>query len=287
MISQKSGKKITFWLIAPDFRNRLRYPSVSLTFGMCWCFWLGRGVPKILLDVKCWYCKVRWWHLFLQTLRVLFVFVCWFPHFSFTARTVRVFVFWSRCTFRMASWYSLSDTCFISGSGLCDVTSFFENHVRQSSSLYVGRIGVYSPACWCISKTICLYKSLALKSWLDGLPRACTSKTRIARKHGSWWKVWAHKLIKFIRWCEFHCLAAPRFMFQVACGDDPFIASGIVQAIFSFAGAPKRNFGRNEKIKSDDTFWSITLALSDGFRCRFVNVELTHQGWIWFEPWCP
>ena len=93
--------------------------------------------------------------------------------------------------------------------------------------------------------------------------------------------------MKFLRWREFHCLAAPRFVFQVACRDDPFIVSRIVQAILFFTGASKRNFGRKEKIKSGDTFWFITLVLSDGFRYRFVNAKLKHQGLIWFEPWCP
>ena len=79
----------------------------------------------------------------------------------------------------------------------------------------------------------------------------------------------------------------PLDMTNVACRDDPFIVSRIVQAIFSFTGASKRNFGRKEKIKSDDTFWFITLVPPDGFRYRFVNVELKHEGLIWFEPWCP
>ena len=73
----------------------------------------------------------------------------------------------------------------------------------------------------------------------------------------------------------------------MACGDDPFIVSGIVQAIFLPTGASKRNFGRKEKIKSDDTFWFITLGLPDGFRYRFVNAKLKHQGLVWFEPWRP
>ena len=63
---------------------------------------------------------------------------------------------------------------------------------------------------------------------------------------------------------------------NVACRDDPFIVSRIVQAILSFTGASKRNFGRNEKIKSGDTFWSITLVLSDRFRYRFVSAEFEH-----------
>ena len=93
--------------------------------------------------------------------------------------------------------------------------------------------------------------------------------------------------MNFFRWREFHCLAAPRFVFEVACRDDPFIVSRIVQAIFSFTGASKRNFGRKEKIKSGDTFWSIILVLSDGFGRCFVNAELKHEGMIWFEPWRP
>ena len=74
---------------------------------------------------------------------------------------------------------------------------------------------------------------------------------------------------------------------QMACRDDPLIVSRIVQAIFSFAGGSKRNFRRKEKIESGDTFWFITLVLSDGFRYRFVNFELKHQGLIWFKPWLP
>ena len=73
----------------------------------------------------------------------------------------------------------------------------------------------------------------------------------------------------------------------VACRDDPFIVSRIVQAILSFTGVSKRNFGRREKTKSGDTFWFITLVLSDRFRYRFVSFELKHQGLIGFEPWCP
>ena len=91
----------------------------------------------------------------------------------------------------------------------------------------------------------------------------------------------------FHRWREFHRLAAPRFVFDVACRNDPFMLSRIVQAIFSFTGASKRNFGRKEKIKSGDTFWFITLVLPDGFRYRFVSFGLKHEGTIWFEPWCP
>ena len=55
----------------------------------------------------------------------------------------------------------------------------------------------------------------------------------------------------------------------------------------SYTGASKADFGRKEKIKSGDTFWFITLVLSDGFRYRFVGFELKHQGMLWFEPWCP
>ena len=91
----------------------------------------------------------------------------------------------------------------------------------------------------------------------------------------------------FVRWRKFHCLAAPRFVFKVVCRDDPFIVSRIVQAIVSVTGASKRNFGRKEKIKNSDTFWSITLVLPDGFRYRFVNFELKPQGMFWFEPWRP
>ena len=91
----------------------------------------------------------------------------------------------------------------------------------------------------------------------------------------------------FLRWREFHCFAAPRFVFQVACRDDPFVVSRIVQAIFLPTGASKRNFGRKEKIMSGDAFWFITLVLSDGFRYRFVNAKLKHQEKIWFEPRCP
>ena len=79
----------------------------------------------------------------------------------------------------------------------------------------------------------------------------------------------------------------PLDMTNVACRDDPFIVSRLVQAIFSVTGMSKRNFGRTEKIKSGDTFRSITLVLSDGLRFRFANAELKHQGLIWFEPWCP
>ena len=106
-------------------------------------------------------------------------------------------------------------------------------------------------------------------------------------KYSSWWRVRPWKIKNFLRWREFHCLAAPRFVFEVACRDDPFIVSRIVQAIFSFTGASKRNFGRKEKIKSGDTFWFITLVLPDGFGWGFVNAELKHQGMIWFEPCRP
>ena len=106
-------------------------------------------------------------------------------------------------------------------------------------------------------------------------------------KYSSWWRVRPWKIKNFLRWREFHCLAAPRFVFKVACRDDPFIVSRIVQAIFSFTGASKRNFRGKEKIKSGDTFWSITLVLPDGFRYRCVNAELKHQGLIWSEPLWP
>ena len=96
-----------------------------------------------------------------------------------------------------------------------------------------------------------------------------------------------HHCGSVVGWCALLGGAAPRFVSQVGCRDDPFIVSRIVQAIFSFTGASKRNFGRTEKIKSDNTFWSITLVLPDGFRYRFVILELNHQGMIWFEPWCP
>ena len=95
------------------------------------------------------------------------------------------------------------------------------------------------------------------------------------------------KIRIFLRWREFHCLAAPRFVFQVVCRDEPSIVSRVVQAILSFTGAPERDFGRKEKIMSRNTFWFITLVLSDGFRYRLVNAELKRQGLIWFEPWFP
>ena len=39
-------------------------------------------------------------------------------------------------------------------------------------------------------------------------------KPEIFRKYWSWWGVWPQKLMKFLRWREFHCFAAPRFVFK-------------------------------------------------------------------------
>ena len=50
--NRKSGKKISFCLIALDPDNRLRYPPVSLFFDMCWWLWLARGVWENLFDIE-------------------------------------------------------------------------------------------------------------------------------------------------------------------------------------------------------------------------------------------
>ena len=52
MTNWKSGKKITFCLIALDPDNRLRYSLVSLFFDMCWWLWLARGVWENLFDIE-------------------------------------------------------------------------------------------------------------------------------------------------------------------------------------------------------------------------------------------
>ena len=51
----KSGIFGTFWLIGLDPDNRLRNPSVSFFFDMCWCLELARGVPENLFGMR--FCK--------------------------------------------------------------------------------------------------------------------------------------------------------------------------------------------------------------------------------------
>ena len=43
---------ITFWLPALNPDNRLRYLPVSLSRDVCWWFWLGRGVPEKIFDMR-------------------------------------------------------------------------------------------------------------------------------------------------------------------------------------------------------------------------------------------
>ena len=45
----QSGKTFTFWSISLDLENRLRYPPVSLFFGMCWWSWTRLRISKICL----------------------------------------------------------------------------------------------------------------------------------------------------------------------------------------------------------------------------------------------
>ena len=52
MTNRKSGKKITFCLIALDPQDRLRYPLVSLFFDMCWWLRLARGVLENLFGIE-------------------------------------------------------------------------------------------------------------------------------------------------------------------------------------------------------------------------------------------
>ena len=52
MTNRKSGKKITFCLIALDPDNRLRYPLVSLFFDIRWWFWLRRDAWANLFDIR-------------------------------------------------------------------------------------------------------------------------------------------------------------------------------------------------------------------------------------------
>ena len=52
MTNRKSGKKITFCLIALDPGNRLRYPPVSLFFAIYWWSWLRRGFWDNLFDIE-------------------------------------------------------------------------------------------------------------------------------------------------------------------------------------------------------------------------------------------
>ena len=52
MTNRKSGKHLTFYLIALGPENRLRYPLVSLFFDMCWWLWLARGVRDNLFDTR-------------------------------------------------------------------------------------------------------------------------------------------------------------------------------------------------------------------------------------------
>ena len=52
MTNRKSGNNFTFCLIAQDPEDRLRYPFVSLFFGMCWWFWLRRGAWENLFDIE-------------------------------------------------------------------------------------------------------------------------------------------------------------------------------------------------------------------------------------------
>ena len=57
---QKIQKNPTFWFIALDPGNRLRYPLVSLFFDMRLMFWLGRGVWENLFDARFFEVKVGW-----------------------------------------------------------------------------------------------------------------------------------------------------------------------------------------------------------------------------------
>ena len=52
MANRKSGKNITFCLIALDPQDRLRYPLVDLFFDMCWWLWLARGVWENLFGIE-------------------------------------------------------------------------------------------------------------------------------------------------------------------------------------------------------------------------------------------
>ena len=54
---QEIREKITFCLIALDPDNRLRYPPVSLFFGMWWWFWLARDVWENLFGIE--FAKVK------------------------------------------------------------------------------------------------------------------------------------------------------------------------------------------------------------------------------------
>ena len=62
MANGKPGKNFTFCLIALDPENRLRYPPVSLFFGMWWWwFWLARGVWENLFGIEFVATKVGSW----------------------------------------------------------------------------------------------------------------------------------------------------------------------------------------------------------------------------------
>ena len=52
MANIKSWKNSAFCLLALDPEDRLRYPLVSLFFGICWWSWLARGVWENLFDIE-------------------------------------------------------------------------------------------------------------------------------------------------------------------------------------------------------------------------------------------
>ena len=52
MTNRKFGKNSTFCFTALDSKHRLRYPLVSLFFGMCLTFWARRGVWDNLFHIK-------------------------------------------------------------------------------------------------------------------------------------------------------------------------------------------------------------------------------------------
>ena len=66
LVSKIPGKIQTFWVIALDPDNRLRYPLVSLGFDMRGRLWYRPGVRENLFDIEFWEVKVGGEHHFLQ-----------------------------------------------------------------------------------------------------------------------------------------------------------------------------------------------------------------------------